>query len=553
MMQQYDPITLEIMWSRLIAIANETAATLVRTSFSTIVRESNDYACVLMDAEGKSVAENTGSIPSFVGILSKTTRALMEYFPPDTLKPGDILMTNDPWLATGHLPDITMVMPIFRDGQIVAWAANVAHSPDMGGSMWAPDARELYEEGLHIVPVKFMIAGQPNETLVNMIKGNVRTPEHTIGDMYAQMAASEVCADRLLEFMDEMGIDGLSSISHAIQSRAEQTMRQAIEEIPDGVYTHRIETDGFDHPLILNATITVKGSDIYVDWAGTSPQVDRGLNSCLNYTVAYTEYPIKCALTPDTPKNEGSNRPIHVTAPEGSLLNPLYPAPVNSRQLTSHFLTAVVYGALAPAIPEKVIADSGSGPTLRTVYAGKTPAGAPFTAILFASGGMGAAPFKDGLPCTAFPTNAGAGSLEALESVSPIRFWKQEMLTDSGGPGQHRGGMGQEIVVEVATKEPVRVATHSDRRNHPAQGLFGGMPGSTTDIQLNNDGSLPAKGKSMLQPGDRLTIHYAGGGGYGAPSERDLELVERDLRNGLISEQVAREIYRLDERRKSGK
>ncbi len=547
-MHEYDPITLEILWSRLIAIANETAATLVRTSFSTIVRESNDYACVLMDADGDSLAENTGSIPSFVGILSKATRNLMRYFPPATLRPGDLLMTNDPWLATGHLPDVTVAMPIFLRDRIVAWTANVAHSPDMGGGLWAPDAREIFEEGLMIVPSKFLEAGEPNQTLVNMIKGNVRTPEQTIGDMYAQVAAARVCALRLLEFMEEVGIDDLGSISRAIQTRAEQTMRRAIAEIPDGKYSCRYETDGFDQPLTLNATVTVRGDEISVDWAGTSPQIDRGLNSTLNYTTAYTEYPIKCALTPNTPKNEGSNRPIHVTAPEGSLLNPRYPAPVNSRQLTGHFLSAVIYGALAPAMPDRLIADSGAGPTLRAVFSGVDRDDRRFSAILFASGGMGAAPMRDGLACTAFPTNAGAGSLEALESVAPLLFWKQEMLPDSGGPGKYRGGISQEIVVEIAASQPVRVATHSDRRRHPALGLFGGLPGSPTNILLNDAEPLPAKGRSILQPGDRLTIRYAGGGGYGPPAERDPALVERDLRNGLISERAARELYGLSEK-----
>ena len=546
---EYDPITLEIMWSRLIAIVNETAATLVRTSFSTIVRESNDYACVLMDAQGYSLAENTGSIPSFVGILSKTTRTMMEYFPPETLKPGDVLMTNDPWIATGHLPDVTTVTPIFRHGRIVAWTANVAHSPDMGGGMWAPDAREIYEEGLRIVPSKFMVAGEPNETLHNMIKGNVRTPEHTIGDMYAQVSAAQVCAKRLLEFMDEQGIEDLTDLSQAIQSRAEQTMRRAIAEIPDGEYSNRYEIDGFDKPLVLNCKITVKGEEIFVDWAGTSPQIDRGLNSCLNYSIAYTEYPIKCALTPNTPKNEGSNRPIHVTAPEGSLLNPRFPAPVSSRQLVSHFLSAVIYGALAPAIPDKIIADSGAGPTLRTVFSGVGYNNQRFTGILFASGGMGATPIRDGLACTAFPTNAGAGSLEALESVAPLLFWKQEMLQDSGGAGKYRGGMGQEIVIEVVTKQPVRLAIHSDRRYHPALGLFGGLPGSTTNVILNDKEPLPAKGRTVVQPHDRITVRYAGGGGYGSPLERDVKLVEKDLKNGLISPKSAEEIYKLSERR----
>ncbi len=544
-MEEYDPITLEIFWSRLIAIANETAATLVRTSFSTIVRESNDYACVLMDASGDSLAENTGSIPSFVGILSKATRNLMRYFPPATLRPGDLLMTNDPWLATGHLPDVTVAMPIFRRDRIVAWTANVAHSPDMGGGMWAPDAREIFEEGLRIVPCKFLEAGEPNQTLVNMIKGNVRTPEQTIGDMYAQVAAARVCALRLLEFMEEAGIDDLGSLSRDIQTRAEQTMRRAIAEIPDGEYSCRYETDGFDQPLTLSATVTVRGEEISVDWAGTSPQIDRGLNSTLNYTTAYTEYPIKCALTPNTPKNEGSNRPIHVVAPEGSLLNPRYPAPVNSRQIIGHFLTAVIYRALAPAIPDRLIADSGAGPTLRVVFSGVDNGDRRFSAILFASGGMGATPVRDGLACTAFPTNAGAGSLEALESVAPLLFWKQEMLPDSGGPGKFRGGIGQEIVVEIAARQSIRIATHSDRRRHPALGLFGGLSGSPTNILLNDAEPLPAKGRSIVQPGDRLTIRYAGGGGYGPPAERDPALVARDLRSGLISQRAARELYGL--------
>lgn len=542
-MHEYDPITLEILWSRLIAIANESAATLVRTSFSTIVRESNDYACVLMDAAGDSLAENTGSIPSFVGILSKTTKHMMRYFPPQGMRDGDLLMTNDPWLATGHLPDVTVVMPVFRNGRIVAWTANVAHSPDMGGAMWAPDAREVYEEGLRIVPSKFLSRGEPNQTLLDLIKGNVRTPEQTVGDMYAQVAAAQVCAARLLEFMDEQRIEDLAGLSRAIQSRAEQVMRRAIAQIPDGEYPYRLETDGYDEPLVLNAKVTVRGDDIYVDYTGSSRQIDRGLNSVLNYTVAYTEYPIKCALAPHTPKNEGSNRPIHVHAPEGSLLNPRYPAPVSSRQLTGHFLSAVVYGALAPAIPEKIMADSGAGPTLRTVYSGVGRDGERFSAILFASGGMGAIPFRDGLPCTAFPTNAGAGSIEALESVAPLLFWKKELLPDSGGPGRYRGGMSQEIVVEIKAPGPVRVTTHSDRRNHPALGLFGGQPGAPTNILLNDETPLPAKGRTVLHPGDKLRIKYAGGGGYGPPAERNRKLLESDLRNGLVSERSAREDY----------
>lgn len=548
--EEYDPITLEILWSRAIAIADESAATLLRTSFSTIVRESNDYACILMDANADSFAENTGSIASFVRILSKTTKHLLARFPPACLQPGDVLMTNDPWLGTGHLPDVIVALPIFRGGRIVAWTANCAHSPDMGGSLWAADAREMFEEGLRIVPVKFLEAGQPNQTLVEMIKGNVRTPDLTIGDMYAQISAAEVCARRLLEFMDEQGMDDVSALAHAIQARSEQAMRRAIAEVPDGEYHCCVETDGYDAPLTLNVTVTVRGDEIFVDYTGTSPQIDRGCNSVLNYSAAYTEYPIKCALAPHIPHNEGSSRPLHVSAPEGTVLNPRFPAAGSARQLAGHFLSGLVFGALAPAIPDKVIADSGGGPCLRTVYAGVGYNNQRFSAVLFASGGMGATPFKDGLSCVGFPANTGAGSMEALESVAPLIFWQMELLPDSGGPGKYRGGLGQEVVVEIATGQPIVLSTMSDRWRHPAFGLFGGMHGSPSNVVLNDGQPVNPKGRMVLQPRDRLRIDFAGGGGYGEPLERDLALVERDLRDGLITEQAAEEIYRLADKRK---
>jgi N-methylhydantoinase B len=543
--ETYDGISLEILWSRLISIVDESAATLLRTSFSTIVRESNDYACVLMDSSGDSLAENTGSIASFVRILSKTTKHLMGLFDPETLEPGDVLMTNDPWLGTGHLPDITIAMPIFRNNRIVAWTANCAHSPDIGGSLWAADAREMFEEGLRILPIKFLRAGQPNATLIEMIKGNVRTPELTIGDMYAQVSSAEVCANRLIEFMEEQEVLDLGPLSTAIQGRAEQAMRRAIAEVPDGEYVYSIDTDGYNgEPLKLCIQVTVASDEIYVDFAGSSPQVDRGYNSVLNYSSAYTEYPIKCALTPNTPKNEGSNRPLHVTAPEGSVLSSRFPAAGSARQLVGHFLAGLVFGALAPAIPDKVIADSGGGPCLRTVYSGVGYNNTRFSAVLFASGGMGASSTSDGLSCVGFPANTGAGSYEALESVAPLLFWKAELLTDSGGPGEHRGGLGQEVVVEIMTQQPIVVSTMSDRWEHPAFGLFGGMHGCTTIVELNDGRPVNPKGRALLQPHDRLRLHFAGGGGFGSPDKRDPVAVERDLRDELISNEAAKNIYR---------
>ena len=370
MAKEFDPISLEILWGRLISVVDEAAATLVRTSFSTIVKESNDYACVLLDPRGDGLANNTASIPSFIATLPRTMKHFLKVYPPTQWKPGDVIMTNDPWLASGHLPDITMAMPIFYRGKLVAFAGTIAHSPDIGGSIWSADARELFEEGIRIPPMKIYEEGRPNLTLIDMIRANVRVPEMVIGDLNAQIMSQTMCRNRLVEFMEEYGLEDLTDLSRVIQGKAEVIMRQAISEVPDGVYEKTVEMDGFDRPVRIQCRITVTGSELEVDYEGTSPQIDRGLNCVMAYTESYTTYPIKCALDPFTPKNEGSYRPITVKAPEGSILNPRFPAPVNARQLIGHFLSAAVFGALVKAIPERVIADSGSQPTLRILFTG---------------------------------------------------------------------------------------------------------------------------------------------------------------------------------------
>ena len=353
----FDPVTLEILWSRLISIADESAAALVRTSFSTIVRECNDYATVLMDANGDALAENTAGIPSFVGILPLTLKHFLAKYPKDKLRPGDCLITNDPWMATGHLPDITMAAPIFHGDRLVGFSGSVAHSPDIGGSLWSSDCRELFEEGLRIPPVKFLVEGEPNTDVFEFILGNVRIPDQVLGDLNAQVTANRVCGRRLVEFLEDAEMVDLAALSEALQSRAEAAMRKAIEAVPDGTYRASVDADGFDEDEThIECTITVDGSRLHVDYAGTSRQIERGLNSVMNYTQAYTVYPIKCALDPLTPRNEGSYRSITVDAPEGSILNPRYPAPCNARQLTGHLLAGAIYGALAEVVPDKIIA-----------------------------------------------------------------------------------------------------------------------------------------------------------------------------------------------------
>ena len=542
----FDPVTLEILWSRLISIADESAAALVRTSFSTIVRESNDYACALLDADGNSLAESTVSIPAFLGTMPRTLRHFLNKFPPDSLQPGDAILTNDPWMATGHLHDFTLVAPVFYRGRLIAYAGNIAHTPDIGGAMWSADARELFEEGLRVMPVKLMKAGKLNEEIAEVIRSNVRVPEQVMGDLYAQVAAADVCGRKLVELLDEQGMSDLSALGTAIQDRAESAMRRAIEAIPDGEYRYSVETDGFDHPLTIRAKITVSGSELEVDFEGSSAQINRGLNAVYNYTYAYTTYPLKCILDPSTPKNGGSFRPITIKAPEGTILNPNYPAPVDARQLTGHYLTAAVFGALAPAIPERVIADSG-GPPIRIVFAGTGYDGEKFSQIIFPWGGMGARPNQDGLPCTPFPSNSGCGSFEAMESISPLLFWQRLMTPDSGGPGRFRGGLGQEIVVKLLSPDQARVSVLSERLRHPPLGLLGGLAGSCAGLQLNENDPIPAKGRTVFAPGDVVRIRYAGGGGYGPPAERSRDLVRDDLKNDLITTEAAQTIYGLEE------
>lgn len=549
MRKKFDPISLEVMWNRLISVVDEAAATLVRTSFSTIVKESNDYSCVLLDAKGNSVANNTASIPSFIATLSRTMSHFLKKFPQDQWEPGDVVMTNDPWLASGHLPDITMAMPIFHKGKLVAFAGTIAHSPDIGGSIWSADTRELFEEGIRIPVMKLYCAGEPNEMLMEIIRANVRVPEMVFGDLNAQITAQTMCRNRLVEFLDETGLDDLVDLAREIQSRAERVMRKAILEVPDGVYEKTVEMDGFDEPLIIQCRITIKGDELEIDFEGSSLQIGRALNCVMNYTYSYATYPIKCALDPFTPKNEGSYRPISIKAPEGSILNPRVPAPVNARQLIGHMLSAAVFGALVKAVPEKIMAESGSQPTLRALFTGVGLDDEKFSSILFANGGMGARYDKDGIACTPFPTNSTCGSIEVFESTVPLLFWKKEMVKDSGGAGRFRGGIGQEIILEVISRDPIRVSLLTDRHKHPAQGYMGGLAGMPNRIVLNEGQFIHPKSQTTLKPGDRLTMNYAGGGGFGPPEGRDLEKVEEDLAEELISHEASQVVYQLGRRK----
>ncbi|WP_426441054.1 hydantoinase B/oxoprolinase family protein [Bradyrhizobium genosp. P] len=529
-------VNLEIMWSRLISIANEAATALRRTAFSTIVRESNDFAVVILDEHGSSVAENTIGVPAFLGVLPRALTSLLAEIPIDRWQEGDYIVTNDPWIGAGHLPDLVMAAPIFVRGRRVGFSATVAHLPDIGGTIFSADCRDFFEEGVRILPTKFIEGGKENPEVIRFIRGNVRLPDLVIRDIYAQVAAHNVVSQGVRDFLAAVSLPTLSSISGSLHERADRAMRAAISRLPEGEYRSLVKADGYDgKETEIRCCIRVNGGKLSVDYAGSSAQIDRGLNSVFNYTYAYTVYPLKCALDPITPHNDGSYRAIEISAPIGSILNPRFPAPCNARQLTGQLLAGSIYKCLAQIIPERVVAESGTAPTLRAVFSGYDETGQRFSQMLMCSGGMGASAAKDGHACTPFPTNTGSGSIEAFEGLAPLLVRRRELVANSGGPGKYRGGLGQEIEIEVTSPNPVGMSLMSDRSLNPPQGLCGGGPGQPVKFSLASGRGLHPKGRTDLAPGERLILRYGGGGGYGNPKERNREAALTDIENGYVA------------------
>jgi len=540
-----DPVSLEILWQRLTAVADEAATTLVRTSFSPIMRESNDLSCVIFDARGNAIAEDTIGIPSFNMTLGRTLRHIVGTRPAGQWQPGDVMVTNDPWIGAGHLPDTTVIAPVFHRGSLLAWVGSIGHQVDVGGSGWSADATEIYEEGLRLTPVLLRRGGTLNTDVIELIRANVRLPDRLLGDLLAQVSAGEVASERLIELVEDAELPDLEAVSDQMSSLTERSMRAAITKIPDGTYRATLDLDGTDTEQIrVQVAVSVTGDSLHVDYGGSSPQVRQGLNCVINYTEAYTCYPLKCVLDATTPRNEGSYRPIRVTAPEGTIVNPRFPAAVNARHLVGHCLGGLVYQALASVMPDRVIAESGSAPTMRAVISGQRDDGSRFSTILFINGGMGAGADHDGLAATCFPSNVISGSMEMVESLAPLRIWRKELAIDSGGPGLFRGGLGQEVEVELLGSQECTLSFFVERRSHPARGVLGGLNGSPAVVEWNGrrDG-FRYKGRNRMRPGDRLVLRYPGGGGYGDPRERPLDLVRADAHAGFISAVVARESY----------
>ncbi len=537
-----DPVILEIFWERCISIVDEAADTLVRAAFSTVVRESNDYGCAVCDSDGVGIGYTTKGTPRMSIILPRTIRAILEKIPPATLQAGDVLFTNDPWYGSGHLPDFYITMPIFRQGKLVGFAGASSHVADIGGTV-TTGARQVYEEGICFPPVKLFRAGTPDDMIFAIIEKNVRVSDQVLGDLNALIASCRTSANEIVKLMDETGIDDLRPISQSLNARTERVFRRAIEEIPDGTYSSRIRTDGFDGEVYLQCAMTVRGSDIAIDCTGTSPQTSPGgINVVYNYTYSAFVYVLKCVLDPHTPYNEGITRPITVTVPPGTILNAQFPAPVFARNQTAHYIPAMAMDALSKAIPQRVMAACGA-PTNRTMFGG--PAGRdgrPFSYMMISSGGMGACAGKDGYSCTPYPSNSGSPPVEVIESVVPLTIRRKALRADSGGAGEFRGGLGIELVVENSSGQPMQVASRMDRVENPPLGLAGGGEGGLAGIWMD-DKPFPPKGRGELAPAHSMLIHSPGGGGYGPPRQRDADKLAEDLREGFVSTGSAEKNY----------
>ena len=545
---KFDPITLEILWRRLVSIVDEADASVARTAFSSLLRDAHDYTCMFTDSRGQELVQGTFCTPGQAGAMALGVKKVINSIPLEDYRQEDVFIVNDPWLLAGHLNDVCVLSPIFFKGRPVAFTACVFHHSDIGGRV-SSDNREVFEEGIYIPVAKLYDAGKLNEDLLNMIRWNVRTPKEVTGDLRSQVAANHVCAQKIIEMMEDEGLDTLDDLADEIIRRTETSMRSAIAKIADGTYAHEgiIEGAGKKPDIKIKLTVKVDGSDIHVDFDGTSGQVDWGVNVVYNFTYAYVFMAIKSAFDPDIPINEGAIRPVKMTAPEGSIINCKFPAAVAARMQVGHFMTEMVFNALSEATPDNIIAGSGGTPAQTNILYGKRANGKPWHTMIIRGGGMGASSRFDGHHCAIFPANGANTPVEILESDTPLLIEERGLIMDSGGPGKQRGGIGRRMIIrspDDGENSPQRttIAIQAGRFIYPPGGIFNGKDGSKAKFLKNSENADPS-GLTFCDPGDRISFISAGGGGYGNPFERNPKAVERDVQYGYISIEKAKQDY----------
>ena len=551
MSQEHSKVAYQVMWNRLISVVEEQAQALVRTAFSTSVREAGDLSAGVYDTHGNMLAQAVTGTPGHVNAMADAVAHFIRRIGQQNMFEGDVYITNDPWEGTGHLHDITMVTPSFHNGTLVGFFACTAHIVDIGGRGFGADAQSVYEEGLYIPIMKFADKGDVDQTLVRIIRGNVREPDQLIGDIYALATCNEIGHRRLVDMMEEFDLDHLNGIADFILENSRRATIEAIAALPQTSATGEMTMDGFDVPITLKVKVSVEGDRIVTDFAGTSSLDKKGINCPMVYTKAYACYALKVAIAPEIPNNAASLAPFEITAPENSIVNAQHPAPVALRHIVGHFVPDAVYDAFDKIVPGLVPAE-GAGclcnfqVSLRPRSDAPAPADARRSEVLtFNSGGSGARPDHDGMNATAFPSGVMTMPIEATEHAGPLIIWRKELRPDSGGAGKTRGGLGQFMEVGAQEGHEFDIQAMFDRGTYPARGRRGGGNGANTIIERSDGAAMHVKGKQSVPHGERVIMAFPGGAGYGDPAERSKELVKRDLARGYILPETAQQDYGL--------
>ena len=537
-MSKQRDVHFQIMWNRLISVVEEQALTLIRTAFSTSVREAGDLSAGVFDRQGRMVAQAVTGTPGHVNTMAAAVPHFINDIGPERIQPGDVYLTNDPWKGTGHLHDITVTTPVFHDDRLIGFFASTAHVVDIGGRGYSPDAREVYEEGIRIPIMKWVDRGELNRDLVNIVRNNVREADQVIGDIHGLAASNETGRRRLLSMLDEFDIVDIDDLAHFVFDRTRAATLDALTAVTPGTYRNEMQVDGYNETITLATEITVGADGMHADFTGTSPLSPFGVNVPLTYAQAYFTYAMLVALAPELPNNHASLQPFTVSAPPGVILNARHPDPVAVRHVIGHFVTDLCLGAVAEALPDVVPAE-GAGALWNFQVSARSADPEqllpPIELLMFNSGGTGARPTLDGLTATAFPSGVRTMSTEATEQVGPIIVWRKEIRPDSGGPGRQRGGLGQ--IIEIGPTDGYRFEFSAmfDRIANPARGRLGGGDGAAGKVYLDDGSPFDSKGKQNVAAGRRLTLELPGGGGFGDPGERDPSATENDRAQGYIS------------------
>ncbi|GAA5058247.1 N-methylhydantoinase B [Thermocatellispora tengchongensis] len=515
----FDAIELEVLWGSLVSTVNEQARALQRAAFSPIVREAGDLANALFDRRGRMVAQAVTGTPGHINSLAIAVRNILDRHPVDSLEPGDVLITNDPYKTAGQLLDVTVLVPVLRDGRVIAFFGSTIHHTDVGGYGIGAGARDVFEEGLWIPISKLMTGGERNPPVWDFILANVRQPTHMAGDLHAQIASGEVGAQRLRTLLDTYGLDDIEDLADVVIERSEDATRRAIKGLKGGTYeaTSVLDlADGSEITIKVAVTIDAAAGEILVDYTGSSGASPYGINVVKNYTHAYTTFTLRSLLNPEIPNNAGSLAPIRVEAPEGSIVNAVPPSPCTARHVVGMFLPMPLLGAMSQVLPDAVMAE-GSAAVWTMQVSGQHDDGRPFITAMFTyAGGVGARASKPGLSATSYPTGVAAVPIEVVEGSAPIRFLRKELRRDSGGAGRFPGGLGQTIEFTVDTKAPWTLNAVTSRLARGPRGVFGGGPGATGRFLVNGE-PVRTQARITLQPGDVVRLELPGGGGYGAP------------------------------------